>query len=242
MSDVISPFGPPLDPSAKKAAKTSDFDATQDARADVRPAEPSVAEKSAKAIALAMRLAGMFAGPVVADAASAPQTSITHVVTPEAPASLTLQVVAHTVLDPSRAEPMAQVMVVVVHDSPETKEETVGVLHKAFKELSSSTGEIAKEVLKTGLKWTDQLVLAAIAAWFMKQDSKRAQWLGDVIAKIARLLNDKVKEPTTVTEDEIAVACDLTKEQATAVLTYLGYPRSAVSPSVNIPRIPMIRL
>jgi hypothetical protein len=132
-----------------------------------------------------------------------------------------LQGTADLFLQPARAEALSQNL-----GSEHTAEQT-SLLHRAYQELRSETGEIAKDLLKgyvkDAIKQGTVPVLLSIAAWFSRNGKEKKvkpiEWLGAVITKLASLLN---KQHSVATQT-VATECGCTPEQAVAVLKYLGF-------------------
>jgi hypothetical protein len=127
-------------------------------------------------------------------------------------------------LQPARAEALSQTL------GNEQSAEQNSLLHRAYQELRSETGDIAKDLFKGYVKDTIKQgtvpVLLSIAAWFIRNGKEKKvkviEWLGGVIAKLAQLL-DKQPKAHSVTAQDVATECACTPVQAVAVLKYLGF-------------------
>jgi hypothetical protein len=177
----------------------------------------------------ALRLFGIVsASPLAAE--EAPQAPGISLTIDHPQTALDLQTTAQNVLDPIRAPLLVETVALVVpgENTPEKKAEATGILQKAYDELRSTSGEIAKDVLKGGLQGLGASVLLAISGWLTKSGmlhhSGLIEWLGGVVKKIGKRLGERGEEGS-VTAEEIAADCKCTVEQATAVLTYLGFRR-----------------
>lgn len=186
-------------------------------------------KKALQGFWFALRLFGMVSAEPLA-AEQAPQGPNISLTIDDPQSALNLQMTAQNVLDPTRARPLVETVAVVVpgENTPEKNAEATGILQKAYDELRSTSGEIAKDVLKSGLQGLGATVMFAISSWLIKSGALHHSglivWLGGVVEKIGKLLGER-GEAGSVTTEEIAADCKCTVEQATAVLTYLGFRR-----------------
>ena len=184
-------------------------------------------KKALKAMALAARLAGVVAVVEPAAEAAPAGPSIEYVL--QTPESLRMQSLAQDYLDTTRADQVAPVLVAIVNEehAPEKQAEANGLLRKAYDQLRFTAGDIAKELLKKQVSLGAALVLLEIARWFRKEGAQHRSaaisWLGGASEKIASRIEPQ--GAAAVTASSIAQDCNCTAEQATAVLTYLGFKR-----------------
>jgi hypothetical protein len=112
----------------------------------------------------------------------------------------------------------------------EQRAEQTSLLRRAYEELRSETGDIAKDLFKSYVKEAIKKgavpVLLSIAAWFTR-NGKDKKGEGDRMAgrshhELAHLL-DKQPKTRSVTAQDVATECACTPVQAVAMLKYLGF-------------------
>jgi hypothetical protein len=206
----VPPVPPPVDPAEA---------------ADVAP-DHSDPDHAAKVLSASLRLLGsaglgMMATPAAAEVVQSQTQTVDTSLHLTLSEMVELQTTADMFLQPARAEALSQNL------GSEQSAEQTSLLHRAYQELRSETGEIAKDLLKGyvkgAIKHGAAAVLISIAAWFKRTGKekkvKQIEWLGGAIAKLASLL----EKQHSVTAQEVATECGCTPVQAVALLQYLGF-------------------
>ena len=118
-----------------------------------------------------------------------------------------LQAAAESLLQPTRADDLTEMLFhqFPTENTPEKRAEAKGLLHRAFEELRSGSGDIAKDVVKDLVKDSAKigvgLILLRVAVWLVRRGKEKGakviHWLGGAMEKIAHLLHEK-PEPKSV--------------------------------------------